>query len=119
MGQKVDKEGSGWTAEGIEHQDGVGRPCVWSPVTGEGATCPHTHSRAGAWTASCRRKASRDGTCVVGCRRGCHRRVDRPRAPRNLWFPAGEELPGKSPVACDGGCGGGEKEIRRRRRRSE
>ena len=40
-----------------------------------------------------------DGACVSGCRRGCHRHVDRPRAPRNLWFPAGEELPEKSPSA--------------------
>ena len=51
-----------------------------------------------------------------------HRRVDRPSALRNLWFSAGEELPGKSPAAvtaaADGGCGG-EKEIQRRRRRSE
>ena len=98
MSQKVDKEGSGWTAEGIEQQDGAGRPCVWSPVTGKGATRPHAHSRAGAWTTSCRRKAARDGACVAGCRRGCHRRVDRPRAPRNLWFPAREELLGKSPA---------------------
>ena len=41
----------------------------------------------------------RDGTCASGCRRGCHRRVDRPHAPRNLWFSAGEELPEKSPAA--------------------
>ena len=60
----------------------------------------HTHSRAGAWTASCRRKAARDGACVAVCQRGCHRCVDRPRAPRNLWFSAGEELPGKSPAAA-------------------
>ena len=59
----------------------------------------HAHSRASAWTASCQRKAAHDGACVAGCRRGCHRRVDRPREPRNLWFPAGEELHGKSPAA--------------------
>lgn len=99
MGQKVDKEGSGWTAGGIEQQDGAGRPCVWSPVTRKGAMRPHAHSRAGAWTAGCRLKAARGGTCGAGFRRGCHRRVDRPRAPRNLWFPAGEERPGKSPAA--------------------
>ena len=99
MGQKVDKEGSGWTAGGIEQQDGAGGSCVWSLVTIKGATCPHAHSRAGAWTASCWRKAARDGTCVAGCRWGCHRRVDRPRAPRNLWFPVGEELPGTSSAA--------------------
>ena len=60
-GQKVDKEGSGWTSGGIEHQDGAGRPCVWSPVTGEEGTRPHAHSCAGAWTASCRRNSARDG----------------------------------------------------------
>ena len=95
----MDKEGSGWTTRGIEHQDGAGRPYVWSPVTGEGSTRPHGHSRASAWTASYRRKAARDGSCAAGCRRGCHRRVDRPRAPRNMWFSAGEELPGMSPAA--------------------
>ena len=64
----------------------------------------------------------RDGAWASGGRRGCHRRVDRPRAPRNLWFSAGEELLEKSPAAvtaaASGGCGG-EKEIRWRRRRSE
>ena len=100
MGKKVDKEGSGWTAGGIKQQDSAGRPCMWSPITGKGATCPHAHSRTGAWTASCRRKAARDGACVAVCRWGCHRRVDRLRAPRNLWFPAGEELPEKSPAAA-------------------
>ena len=47
---------------------------------------------------SFRRKKAIDGACVAVCRRGCHRRVDQPRAPRNLWFPAVEELPGKSPA---------------------
>ena len=65
---------------------------------------------------------TRDGAWDVGFRRGGHRRVDRPSVLRNLWFSAGEELPGKSPAvvtaAAGGGCGG-EKEIRRRRRRSE
>ena len=41
----MDKEGSGWTARGIEHQDGAGRPCVWSPVTGEGGTRTHAPAR--------------------------------------------------------------------------
>ena len=59
----------------------------------------HAHSRACAWTVSCRRKAARDGVCVAVRRRGCHQRVDRPRAPRNLWFPTREELPEKSPAA--------------------
>ena len=101
MGKKVDKEGSGWTVGGIEQQNGAGRPSMWSPITGNGATRPHAHSRAGAWTASCRRKVARDGACVAVCRRGFHRRVDRPRAPRNLWFSVGEELPGKSPAAAE------------------
>ena len=94
----MDEEGSGWTAGGIEQQDGVGRPCMWSLVTGKGATRPHAHSRAVAWTTSCRRKEARDGACVAVCWRGCHRRVDRLRALRNLWLSAGEELPGKSPA---------------------
>ena len=85
---------------------------MWSPVTREGATRPHAHSRAGVWMASCQRKVARDGACVAGCRRGCHLRVDRPRAPRNLWFPAEEELPGKSPAAVTAAArrrsGGGE-----------
>ena len=38
--------------------------------------------------------------CGAVCRRGSHRCVDRPRAPRNLWFPAREDLPGKSPAAA-------------------
>ena len=108
----MDKEASGWTAGGIEHQDGAGRPCVRSPVTGEEGTRPHVHSCAGAWTASCRRKAARDGACASGCPRGCHQLVDRPRAPRNLWFSAGEELPEKSPEAVTAAArrrsGGGE-----------
>ena len=70
----------------------------------------HAPTRAGVWTTSCRREAARDGAC--GLRRGCHRRVDRSRAPRNLRFLAGEELAGK--VIGSGGGGGGE-EIRRRR----
>ena len=45
MGKKVDKEGSGWTARGMEQQDGVGRPWMWSPITGKGSTCTHTPAR--------------------------------------------------------------------------
>ena len=60
----------------------------------------HAHPLAGAWTRSYRRKAARDGTCGVVCWRGCHRRADRPRPPRNLWFLAGEELPEKSSAAA-------------------
>ena len=63
-------------------------------------TRTHAHPRVGAWTTSCRRKAARDGACGAVCRRGCHRRVDRPRALRNLWFLAEEELPGKSPAVA-------------------
>ena len=66
----------------------------------------------------------RDCACDAGFRRGGHRRVDRPPALRNLWFSAGEELPEKSPAAVTAAVGGGygcggEKEIRRRRRRLE
>ena len=95
MGKKVDKEGLGWTAGGIEQQDGAGRAWMWSPDIGKWPMRPHAHPRAGAWTAGCRREAARDGACVAVFRRGCHRRVDRPRAPRNLRFSAGEELAGK------------------------
>ena len=38
----------------------------------------------------------RDGECGTVFRRGCHQRVDRPRAPRNLRFLIGEDLAGKS-----------------------
>ena len=100
MGKNVDKEGSGWTVGVMEQQDGAGRAWMWSPVTGKWSTHPHAHPRAGAWTASCRREAARDSACVAGFRWGCHFHVDRPRAPRNLRFLAGEELIGKSPVAA-------------------
>ena len=111
----MDKEGSGWTAGGVEHQDGAGRPCVWRPVAGEDSTRPHAHSRAGAWTARCRRKAARGGASAAGFRRGCHRPVDRRRAPRNMWVSAGDELPEKSPAALAAAVGG----RRRLRRRGE
>ena len=38
--------------------------------------------------------------CRAVFRQDCHRRVDRPRAPRNLRFPAEEELAVKSPVTA-------------------
>ena len=41
-----------------------------------------------------------DGACGAVFLRGCHRCVDRPRAPRNLRFPAREELAEKSPAAA-------------------
>ena len=56
----------------------------------------HAHPRVGAWTASCWREAAIDGACGAIFWRGSHRLVDRPRVPRNLRFPAGEELAGKS-----------------------
>ena len=56
MGKKVDKEGSGWTAGGMEQQDDAAQPWLWSPVTGKGSTRPHAHPRAGMWTARCRRR---------------------------------------------------------------
>ena len=52
------------------------------------------------WTTSCRREAARDGACEAVFRWGCHRRVDRPRAPRNMRFLAGEELAGNSLTAA-------------------
>ena len=70
----------------------------------------HAHPCADAWTAGCRREEARDGACVAVFRRGCHRRVDRPRAPRNLTFPTGEELAEKSPAVAAAGArisGGG------------
>ena len=48
------------------------------------------------------------GACRAVFRLGCHRRVDQPRAPRNLRFSAEEELARKV-------TGGGGEEIRRRR----
>ena len=45
--------------------------------------------------------------CVRGCFSArCHRRVDRPHAPRNQRFPVGEELAGKSSAARRSGGGG-------------
>ena len=49
MGKKVDEEGLGWTVGGIEQQDDAGRPCMWSTVTGKGAT--RTHAPARGWQA--------------------------------------------------------------------
>ena len=107
MGKKVDKEGSGWTAEGIKQQDGAGRAWTWSPDTEKWPTRPHTHPRAGAWTAGCRREAAHDDACVAVFQRDCHRRVDWPRAPQNLRFPSEEELAGKSPAAAAARISGG------------
>ena len=59
----------------------------------------HAHPRVDAWTTSCRREATRDGACRDVFWRGCHRCVDRPRAPQNLRFLDREELAGKSPAA--------------------
>ena len=42
----------------------------------------------------------RGGACGAVFRRGCHRRVDRPRAPQNLRFLVGEELAEKSPTVA-------------------
>ena len=62
---------------------------------------PRAHTRTHAparGRRGCRRRHARDGAWDAGFRRGGHRRVDRPSALRNLWFSAGEELPGKSPA---------------------
>ena len=68
------------------------------------------HTRANAWTASCRIGVACDGVCGAIFRRGFHQCVDQPRAPRNLRFSTGEELAGK---VTGGGVDG--EEIRRRR----
>ena len=52
----------------------------------------------------------RDGACRAVFRQGCHRRVDWPRAPRNLRFPVGEELAGKSPTVARRSDNGGFRE---------
>ena len=81
--------------------DGVARRAwMWSPVTGKWSTHPHAHPRVGTWTASCRREVARDGACVAGFWRGCHWCEDRPCVPRNLRFPAREELARKSPATA-------------------
>ena len=50
MGKKVDKEGSGWTAGGMDQQDGARKPWLWSPVTEKGST--RTHVSACGWQAA-------------------------------------------------------------------
>ena len=69
------------------------------------AESPHRKMTHAPMRAPTRRRVDdklpeRGGACGAVFRRGCHRRVDRPRAPRNLKFPAGEELAGKSPAAA-------------------
>ena len=59
MGKKVDKEDSGWTIGGMEQQDGVGRPWLWSPVTRKGSTLTHAPARG--------RQATGEGRRVTAC----------------------------------------------------
>ena len=63
----------------------------------------HAHSRAGAWTASCRRRAARDGACDAGFRRGCHRRVDRLHALRKSVVFSRRRASQKVGGSSDGG----------------
>ena len=56
----------------------------------------HTPTHAGAWNPSRRRRAVCGGAWITVFQRGFLRRVDRPRAPRNLRSPAREELARKS-----------------------
>ena len=83
MGKKVDKEGSRWTAGGMEQQDDAAQPWLWSPVTGKGSTRPHAHPRARHVDGKMPEEV-RDSTCGAGCRRGCHQGVDWPCALRNM-----------------------------------
>ena len=61
----------------------------------------HVPTHTSAWNAGHRRRVARGGAWMAVAwmavfRRGFLRRVDRPHAPRNLRFPAEEELVGKS-----------------------
>ena len=56
----------------------------------------HVPTHTSAWNAGHRRRVARVGAWMTVFRRGFLRRVDRPHAPRNLRFPAEEELVGKS-----------------------
>ena len=96
MVKKVDKEGSGRIAGGMDQQDSAGRAWRWNLVTGEWATCPHAPTCPDAWKTGRRRRVARGGACRAVFRWGFLQRVDRPRAPRNLRFSGGEELAGKS-----------------------
>ena len=63
---------------------------------GDGISEPKSGSRAHTCWRVKLRPWEKIGTWVTLCRRGFLRRVDRPRAPRNLRSPAGEELVGKN-----------------------
>ena len=56
----------------------------------------HAPTRDSACNTSHRRRVARGGAGMAVFRRGFLRPVDRSPAPRNLRFPAGEELAGKS-----------------------
>ena len=61
-GKKIEMQGSGRTAGGLEGQDGAGR--AWRGV-GSGRKVSHAPSRAGAWVTIRRRRAAR-GIPVAG-----------------------------------------------------
>ena len=104
MGKNVDKEGLGWTAGGIEQQNGAGQPCMWSPVTEKGATRTHAPTR-GRKTAGERRRAR----CCLPARL--------PPACRSAPCASESVVSGRRRAArkVTDGDGDGEKEIRRRR----
>ena len=62
---------------------------------GDGISAPESGSRAGVWNSGRWRRVARGGSWMTIFRRGFLRRVDRPRAPRNMRSSAGEELAGK------------------------
>ena len=92
MVKKVDKEGSGRIAGGMDQQDGAGQAWRWNLVTGKWAW----PTRAGGWKAGRRRRVACGGAWRAIFQRGFLQRVDRPCAPQNMRFPAGEGLVGKS-----------------------
>ena len=62
---------------------------------GDGISAPESGSRAGVWNLSRWRRVALGGAWMTIFRRGFLRRVDWPRAPRNLRSSVGEELAGK------------------------
>ena len=90
--EKMEMQGSGRTAGGLEGQDGAER--AWRGV-GSGRKVGHAPSRAGAWVTGRRRRAARGGAWDAGFRWGFHWRVDQPPAVRNMWSVPGKEVAGK------------------------
>ena len=90
-------------------RDGEARRCRMS-LDMKSCHCKVSHAPtcAGAWKGSCWRRAACGGAWGAFFRRGFLRRVDWPRAPQNMRFPAEEEFSGKV-------AGGSGEEIRQRR----